>query len=366
MALTLFMMLAFPLFSQETPDSLYLFRFFFGKNEFYAPGMNNGAELERLYNSVEQYKDRILNHELTLKVDGYCASRDTKAERQRIAKIRSNRVKSELITNKGLREDCFLTHNHPEQGDFVTIHFINTKDNTPFIPETLLPEAAPQPEAKVVEEEVVVEPPVEHVAEIIEEVPAPVEKEEPIVEPEESTPVQPPVEILPEVIEDSPWAVKTNLLAYLWLMPNIEVEWKFAERWSVALEWQGAWWAKLSDPRRVYRLSTVIPEVRYWVINRSRWHGMYIGAFVGGGLYDLSNSKRGHKGEGGLAGVSAGYMWPIGKHLSMDAEIGLGYMGARDKLYKPYEGHFLYQLTKNINYFGPLRLKLSLVWRIPK
>ena len=66
-----------------------------------------------------------------------------------------------------------------------------------------------------------------------------------------------------------------------------------------------------------------------------------------------------------MAGISAGYMWPISKHLSLDAGIGVGYMIARDKVYEPHDGHFLYQMTKNINYFGPLRAKLSLVWRIP-
>lgn len=156
--------------------------------------------------------------------------------------------------------------------------------------------------------------------------------------------------------------LKTNLLYYAVLMPSIEAEWKFADRWSGALEVQGAWYAK-NPPHKVYRIATVIPEARYWVINRSRWHGMYVGAFVGAGLYDLSNGKKkGHEGEGFMAGVSAGYMWPISKHLSLDAGIGVGYLNARDKEYTPADGHFLYQLSKNISYIGPLRLKLSLVW----
>lgn len=159
-------------------------------------------------------------------------------------------------------------------------------------------------------------------------------------------------------------ALKTNLLFYAILMPNIEIEWMFADRWSAALEFQGAWYAK-NEPHKVYRLSTLTPEVRYWVINRSRWHGMYTGIFAGGGLYDLCNGKKeGHEGEGIMVGVSAGYMWPISKHFSLDAGLGIGYLRARDKQYQPLDGHFLYQLTKNINYFGPLRLKLSLVWRI--
>lgn len=157
-------------------------------------------------------------------------------------------------------------------------------------------------------------------------------------------------------------AVKTNLLAYGVLMPNLEIEWKHFDRWSVAFEAQGAWWSR-QNPRKVYRIATWIPEVRYWPISRSKWHGMYVGAFVGYGIYDLDNSKKGHEGEGYMGGVSLGYMWPISKHFSLEAGLGVGYMRLQDKTYVPLEGHYLYQMTKNINYFGPLRAKLSLVWR---
>ncbi|MDE6369885.1 MAG: DUF3575 domain-containing protein [Duncaniella sp.] len=163
---------------------------------------------------------------------------------------------------------------------------------------------------------------------------------------------------------DSRFALKTNLLDYAILMPNLEVEWKFADRWSAALEGQGAWYSK-TPPHKVYRVATLLAEVRFWVINRSLWHGMYVGAFGGPGLYDLCDGKKGHEGEGGMAGISVGYMWPIGKHLSLDAGIGVGYLHVRDKEYKPIDGHYLYQLTKDMNYVGPLRAKLSLVWRIP-
>lgn len=158
------------------------------------------------------------------------------------------------------------------------------------------------------------------------------------------------------------FALKTNLLYYAILMPNVEIEWMFANRWSAALEFQGAWYCK-NPEHKVYRVSTLMPEFRYWVIDRSRWHGMYVGVFFGGGLYDLCDGKKGHEGEGAMAGVSAGYAFPISKHLSLDAGIGVGYMRLHDKEYLPYEGHYLYQLTKNINYIGPLRLKLSLMWR---
>lgn len=163
---------------------------------------------------------------------------------------------------------------------------------------------------------------------------------------------------------DSRFALKTNLLGIPILDPNVEFEWMFVDRWSLALEWQGAWYAK-DYPHKVYRISTVIPEARFWAIYKERWHGMYVGLFGGAGRYDLCNGKKGHKGELAMGGLSVGYMWPLNPDISLDTSIGLGYMRTQDKIYTPFDGHFLYQYTKRINYFGPLRLKVSLVWRIP-
>lgn len=157
------------------------------------------------------------------------------------------------------------------------------------------------------------------------------------------------------------FALKTNLLYDAALMPNLEFEWLINDRWSVSLEGDVAWW-KLSDTK-IYRLAVVLPEVRYHINPRGLWHGMYVGAFVGGGLYQLENGGNGYRGEGGMGGVSLGYMWPISKSLSFDAEIGAGYMFTRYKEYEPAHGHKVYLLTKSLNYFGPLKLKFSLVWR---
>lgn len=342
-------MSALKLSAEEIGDSVLTFRFFSGRDMFYSPALNNEVELAKLFNCVDQYKEKINDHKVTLHVDGYSNSKASEKENLRIAKIRSNRVKSELITRKGLKEDNFLTHNHAEQGNFVTVRL--------FIPvEELLPSVYEPVETTPVDPEVVDEE--EEV--IVAEEPEPAEQSQ-LTEPEQNSAIA--ENIVSEGNKIEHFALKTNLLYYAALMPNVQIEWMFANRWSAALEFQGAWYAK-EDPHKVYRVSTLMPEVRYWVIDRSRWHGMYVGLFVGGGLYDLCNGKtEGHKGEGGLAGVSAGYMWPVSKHLSLEAGIGLGYMRLRDKVYTPLDGHFLYQYTKNINYFGPLRLNFSLVWR---
>lgn len=157
------------------------------------------------------------------------------------------------------------------------------------------------------------------------------------------------------------FALKNNFLYDAVLLPNLEVEWLFNDKWSVAVEGDVAWWKPKET--RVYRLAVVSPEVRYHINPRALWHGMYVGLFVGGGLYQLENGGDGYHGEGGMGGVSFGYMWPIGRHLSLEAGIGAGYMFTRYKVYESRDGHKLYMRTKTLNYFGPLKLKLSIAWR---
>lgn len=158
------------------------------------------------------------------------------------------------------------------------------------------------------------------------------------------------------------FAQMTNILYYGILMPNLEFEWRINPKWSVSLEGDVAWYKKASK-HKYYQIAVISPEVRRWFRTRKPWHGMYVGAFVQGTWYDLENGHKGHKGEGGSVGVSYGYMFPISRCLSFDAELGVGYFYTRHREYVPYDGHYIYQRTKQTSYFGPLKAKFSFVWR---
>ncbi len=157
-------------------------------------------------------------------------------------------------------------------------------------------------------------------------------------------------------------ALKTNLLYYGLLLPNLELEWLINKHWSVAAEGNLAWWGSYKHEKS-YRLTLIDGEGRYWIKPRAPWHGMYAGVMAGGGWYDLENGSPGHYGWGVMSGLTFGYMWPIKRNLSLEAEIGAGYMYTRYKDYEPIEGHHVYLRTKEMNYFGPLKLKFSIVWR---
>ena len=158
-------------------------------------------------------------------------------------------------------------------------------------------------------------------------------------------------------------ALKTNIIYDLALMPSLEVEYMINDRWSVNAEGEVAWWRKKSK-HKYYQISTLSPEVRYWFKTKKRWHGHYVGLFGGGSWYDLENGKRGYKGEFWKAGLSYGYMFPIGRSLSFETGIGLGFLRTWYEEYLPIDGHYVYQQSSRTNWIGPVKLKFTLVWRL--
>ena len=113
-------------------------------------------------------------------------------------------------------------------------------------------------------------------------------------------------------------------------------------------------------------MATISPEGPWWFGQKqgSAWHGHYLGVFGCFTCYDLEIGKNGYQGEAEMVGVSYGYMFPIGRRLSLEAGIGLGYMHSKYEEYLPIDGHYVYQQTNRMNYFGPLKLKFALVWRL--
>lgn len=159
------------------------------------------------------------------------------------------------------------------------------------------------------------------------------------------------------------FSLKTNLLYDAALSPSIEAEYRFAPHWSVNAEYSAAWWSNKAK-HQYYQLMQFSPEVRFWLNPDKMWKGHYFGAFAGAGLYDLENGATGYQGEFLMTGLSYGYMFPIGKKLSMEAGIGLGWLYTMYEEYIPYEEHYVYMQTSRLNYFGPVKAKLALVWHI--
>ena len=205
---------------------------------------------------------------------------------------------------------------------------------------------------------------------------APQENVKPVAPEEDVEPVAPEEKATPEAGDDATsvapekgyeplhrLALKTNIIYDLALMPSLEVEYMIDNRWSVNVEGEVAWWRKESK-HKYYQIATLSPEIRYWFKTKKRWHGHYVGLFGGGSWYDLENGRRGYKGEFWKAGLSYGYMFPIGRSLSFEAGLGLGFLRTWYEEYLPIDGHYVYQQSSRTNWIGPVKLKFTLVWRL--
>lgn len=162
------------------------------------------------------------------------------------------------------------------------------------------------------------------------------------------------------------WAIKTNALYDLLLVPNIGVEFGFAKNWSVGANWMYAWWSNRGK-NKFWRIYGGDVEVRRWFGKKAAekpLQGHHLGVYGQLLTYDFELGDRGYMADkwNYAFGVSYGYSLPIAKRLNLDFTLGIGYWGGRYKEYLPVEGHYVWQSTKNRRWFGPTKAEVSLVW----
>ena len=169
-------------------------------------------------------------------------------------------------------------------------------------------------------------------------------------------------------------ALKTNLLFDAATMLNLELEVPIGQRWSVAGEWICPWWLWNRKQHCLQMMSGNI-EGKYWFgnrLNRPQMTGWFAGLYAGGGYYDLEWDKTGYQGEFFIAlGASGGYAHTINKSgtLRMEYTLGIGYMQTDYRSYEAKIGsddvwHLYRRESGTYKWFGPTRLKVSLVWML--
>ncbi len=168
-------------------------------------------------------------------------------------------------------------------------------------------------------------------------------------------------------------AVKTNLLYDLVLAPNIEVEVPFGRdrRWSVMAEYTNPWW-RWKNLDYSYQIQEGGVELRRWLLPRCNearpWlSGLFAGVYGAIAKYDIENDGTGDQGEVWSAGATLGYSCPLNRRLNMEFSLSAGYVKGERRHYNAEfdSTHLIYKYTKNLGYFGPTKLKVSLVWIIP-
>ena len=350
-------LLLLPAMAQQKADTTYTFRFVPQKDMFYVPWNGNDMELARLLECIESNKADILDGKLPLYVDGYCNSLNGEKENLAIAKIRSNRVKSELITRAGIKEESFITRNHPAEGDFVTVRLTVPAEETTV--SDVEAEAQRKAEAERLATEKRAEQ--ERLAEEqrkAEEARLAAEKAEAEKAAQQNTLADTPSET--KITTDYHLSLRANLLRWATLTPDLGVEWRICPSWGIAVN--GSWtsWT-WSDKDHRYALWEVAPEVRYYMGEKKAW---YLGAMFKAGQFNYKLSETGKQGDLMGGGITAGYQLRLNKALTLDFNLGLGYLNADFEKYEVIDGVRVRCGNETKNWCGPINAGVTLVWKL--
>ena len=368
--LTLFLLLmtvTFPVIAQQKTDTTYTFRFVPQKDMFYVPWNGNDTELARLLECIENSRATIFDGKLPLLVDGYCNSLGGEAENLATAKIRANRVKSELITRAKIKEENFITHNHATGGDFVIVRL------TVPAKETAAMDAEAEARRKAEAERLATEKRAEQ--ERLAEEQRKAEEARLAAEPtvagrrerqkaeaektaQQNTLADTPSET--KITTDYHLSLRANLLRWATLTPDLGLEWRICPSWGIAVN--GSWtsWS-WSDKDRRYALWEVAPEIRYYMGEKKAW---YLGAMFKAGQFNYKISETGKQGDLMGGAITTGYQLRLNKALTLDFNLGMGYLNADFEKYEVIDGVRVRCGNETKNWCGPINAGVTLVWKL--
>ena len=366
--LTLFLWLmtvTFPVIAQQKTDTTYTFRFVSQKDMFYVPWNGNDTELARLLECIENSKTTIFDGKLPLLVDGYCNSLGGEAENLATAKIRANRVKSELITRAKIKEENFITHNHATGGDFVIVRLTVPAKETAAMDaearrkaetERLEAEKRAEQERRAEEQRKAEE------ARLAAEPTVAGRRERQKAEAEKAALQNALAGTLSDIkiTNDYHLSLRANLLRWATLTPDLGLEWRICPSWGIAVN--GSWTSlNWSDKDRRYALWEVAPEVRYYMGEKKAW---YLGLMFKTGQFNYKLSETGKQGDLTGGGITAGYQLRMNKALALDFNLGLGYLNADFEKYEVIDGVRVRCGNETKNWCGPINAGVTLVWKL--
>lgn len=353
-------------FAGEAADSLYIFRFVQGKDAFYAPWRDNSAQLEALLTLLRAHREAILSGSIPVRVDGYCTGQAPDEENRRMAAVRSNRVKSELIGRAGVTEACFVTANHAVEyaegvRNVVTVTLcipadINeTKEDLPDAADTDL--RVVQQEQKAVQQE---QRTVQQEQKAVQQAQKPARQ----AKSEAATPEQP----TPTRWKERSLSLRTNLLYDAFLLPTLGVEWRISHSIGLKLDGSFSWWG--GNHGKVQKVWLVNPEVRWYLLRDRRFYVGVSGSYGEYNIYKylpgkLLKGDTGYQGKLWNAGVTLGYQLSLSRSFSLDFNLGLGYTRSAYDSFGMTDGVRIHkQQDRTKNFPGPTQAGISLVWTI--
>lgn len=374
----------------RTPDDaadtakVVTFRFMPGEDLFTLKG--NEAELERLYALADEYRAEIAAGAMPVYVDGYCASLPTTKENLRAAFVRANRVKSELILRKGLKEADFITRNcaraYHNNKDVVVVTLripVKEQPDTARMEQERHEQSVRERQAQAGERERKERERMERErqaraeTERAERERAEAERER--AEAERLAREQSGADAVQRHTTEpagpaKPYhvAVRTNVLYDALLLRTLGIEWRVNDRWGIRLDGSRSWWG--NEKGKVQKIWLVNPEVRWYLLRNKRFYAGVSGSFGQYNIYkyaigSIISKDTGYQGSMWGTGLTVGYQLPLSRCFSVDFNLGLGYTRFDYDTFGITDGVRVYkQRDRSRNFWGPTQAGISLVWTI--
>ncbi len=174
------------------------------------------------------------------------------------------------------------------------------------------------------------------------------------------------------------WALRTNMLYDLALVPNIGAEIYAGNGFSMGANWMYAWWSNDSKHYfwRIYGGDIFLRKYFGRLAQEKPLQGHHLGLSAQVLTYDFALGGIGQMaGQPGCSildelhwGVSIeyGYSMPILRRFNLDFTLGMGYISGDYWEYEPFDGHYVWRSKNKRKYFGPTKLEMSLVWLLGK
>lgn len=375
-----------PIIAQEKTDTTYLFHFVADKDMFYSPWNGNGEQLARLLKRVDENRSAIESGQMYLLVTSYDTDGNAGQPATEVAKVRRNRVKSELIMRGKIKEAHFVTDKSLSEAwtdamgnKLRNVVVVTLPASVGKVAEIAGTEAAAKVEAY--NEEVSGEAERGRIATEkarIQAGEARMKAEEERIRQEEAriagekaeaerkateaehTDAEETTPKIQKKPEQYRLALRANLLRWATLTPELGLEWRINSSWGIVAN--GSWtsWS-WNDKDRRYALWEVMPEVRYYI---GKQKAGYVGAMFKAGEFNYKLSGTGKQGDLTGGGITGGYQLRLNKALSMDFNLGLGYLNADYEKYKVIDGVRVRQGKESKDWWGPVSAGITLVWTI--
>lgn len=174
-----------------------------------------------------------------------------------------------------------------------------------------------------------------------------------------------PVAEVPQT-EAEPWnpgkfALRTNALYWLGLMPNLGVEWRPSERVGIVVNGGYAMWKKDSWEHN-WAGWFVAPEVRIYLGEKMNW---FVGPQLLAGSFNLKPGDKGYQGDVLAGGVMGGYRMKLSRCWDVDFTLGVGYVHLEYESYRR-EGNMNAYINDNLekNTVLPIQAGVNFIWKI--